>query len=197
MLAVCTALAVLGSAPAAASAAGATKTPATPTVPTLVDALAKQLHVTPARVEAAVRAAELARLDAASRLHQGTPEQTQAIRARIQKEPLTLVARFGAHGPGPVLRAAASFIGLAPEALVAELRGGKTLAEVAQQKGKTREGLQQALLQTLREQLQSRPQWATMTPEQRQQTEGQMARHVERLLDRRVGTTPTRALTSP
>ena len=45
-----------------------------------------------------------------------------------------------------VLRAAATYIGITPRALVAELRTGKSLAQVATANGKTVAGLKQAIL---------------------------------------------------
>ncbi len=53
---------------------------------------------------------------------------------------------FGHHGPGLELDAAASFLGLTEAELRTRLQSGKTLAQVAKDKGKTVDGLEQALL---------------------------------------------------
>ncbi|HZR94282.1 MAG TPA: hypothetical protein VFA56_01225 [Gaiellaceae bacterium] len=51
------------------------------------------------------------------------------------------------HGPGALLDAAAGYLGIAPSALVPQLRSGKTLADVANAtQGKTAQGLVDALV---------------------------------------------------
>ena len=59
--------------------------------------------------------------------------------------------RDGAAGHrGGVLRAAATYVGLTPRQLVTELRGGKSLAQVAAAQGKPVQGLRQVVIEALR-----------------------------------------------
>jgi hypothetical protein len=103
-------------------------------------------------LEAAMLAAVKAKLDAAVAAGKLTAAQEQTKLARAQQLVDRLVnakltARAGRHhGKERLLELAASYIGVTPKALVAELKAGKSLAQVATAHGKTAAGLKAALL---------------------------------------------------
>jgi hypothetical protein len=109
-------------------------------------------------LKSAMLAALKARFEAAVSAKRLTPAQAQARLTRAEK----LVDRLvNAHLRKPALRAAKSrillvsarYIGLKPKALRAELKAGKSLAQVAQAHGKTAFGLKDALLKPFGERL--------------------------------------------
>jgi hypothetical protein len=94
-----------------------------------------------------------------------TAAQAQALKARIAQtggQPIVGAMAQGqrqtmlTRGRAVLVRAAASYIGVTPQALGSELRSGKTLAQVAQEHGKSRDGLKNALLDAARNALQAR-----------------------------------------
>lgn len=118
---------------------------------------AKRLDVTPAQLEAALRGAYDARIDAAVAAGKITKEQAEAMKKRSQEGGLPLF-RGGRHGSfgGPghhggfgrgakSLAGAATYLGLTEAKLRAELEAGKTLAEIAKAQGKAVAGLKAAL----------------------------------------------------
>lgn len=110
--------------------------------------VAERLGIEEAELEAAVQAEALERLDQAVADGRITEEQADRIRERIEAGELP----FGpGHGPGgrhgvPVIEGTADYLGVTPAELLEELKGGKSLAEVAEANGKTVDGLVQALL---------------------------------------------------
>ncbi len=177
-LVVCSLSAVTVLAASPGAFALAATAPATP--PPLLDTLAGQLRMRPAKLEAAVRKAELARLEAFTRGRDLPADQVKAVRDRIEKAPVSLAAHFG-HRHHPILTAAAAYLGLTPQALSGELRQGKSLSEVAEAHGKTRDGLKAAILAALQTELTHR---SDLTPEARQQALDQLTKHLDQMLDR-------------
>jgi hypothetical protein len=110
-------------------------------------------------LEAAMLAAVKAKLDAAVAAGKLTAaqEQTKLARADQLIERLVnvkLTPRAGRHhGKARLLKLAATYIGVTPKALAAELKAGKSLGEVATAHGKTVAGLKQALLAPFKEKL--------------------------------------------
>jgi len=151
---------------AMALSVGATTASAADRAP-LVDAIAAKLGVTPDQLRAAVKAAVVARVDAALAAGKLTPEQAARLKARIAKANgfgLGLGAgkafakkqkAFGdrlakrAKAPGP----AAAYLGLTREALRAELRKGQSLAQIARARGKSVDGLVAAMVAPLKKRL--------------------------------------------
>lgn len=107
---------------------------------------------TVAGLETAMLAAVKAKLDAAVAAGKLTAAQEQTKLARAQQLVDRLVnarltARAGRHlGKARLLKLAANFIGVTPRALAAELKAGKSLAQVPTAHGKTVAGLKAALL---------------------------------------------------
>src|SRR5829696_3222318 len=132
----------------------------------VVDDAAKQLGVEPAKLTAALKKALENQIDADVAAGRITKEHGEAMKQRIEAGDYPLVDvgprggfggfgrhdLFGPHGPrGPHvvfagLDAAASYLGLTEEQLRAELAAGKTLAQVAKDKGKSVDGLVDAMV---------------------------------------------------
>jgi lambda repressor-like predicted transcriptional regulator len=80
---------------------------------------------------------------------------------------------------GP-LQVAAGYVGLSRADLVAELREGQSLAQVAVARGKSREGLVQALLSAFEQRLDARG----VSAERKQELASRARQRIERLVDR-------------
>ena len=110
-------------------------------------------------------AALAARVDAALAAGKLTPEQAAKLKERIAnakglglgvkrgfaKKQQALVKRIGAQGEAPRRRAA--YLGLTREQVRAELKAGKSLAQIAAAQGKTAAGLVAAMLAPVKERL--------------------------------------------
>ena len=126
-----------------------------------LDDFAKHLGVSSSSVVSAFKAALADRIDTAVAAGRLTKAQGDALKARIQsaqvpfglgplgfgfgfKFGLGPGVEFGRHGD--VLSAAATYLGVTETALATELKSGKSLAQVAQEKGKDVNGLVTALV---------------------------------------------------
>ena len=118
----------------------------------LVNDVAKQLGVTPAKLTDALEQALSDRVDAAVADGRLTKAQGDQLKAQITagNVPLLGLGAVGGHHrggvPGGHLDAAASYLGLTSAQLQTQLESGKTLAEVAKAQGKTVDGLVAALV---------------------------------------------------
>lgn len=116
--------------------------------------VATRLGVSDAKLTTALKDASAARIDQALKDGKITQAQADELKARIQSGDAPLLGPpgfghrggFGDRGPRvDVLAAAASYIGKTEAELRTALEGGKTLAQVAKDEGKTVEGLKDAL----------------------------------------------------
>jgi uncharacterized protein YidB (DUF937 family) len=123
----------------------------------IVNDAAKQLGVDPAKLSDALEQALKNRIDAAVKDGRLSKEQGDAMKRRITSAAFPLFIgpgfeRDGARhhafgGPwGRHLDAAAAFLGLTTAQLDEALDGGKTLAQIAKEKGKTADQLVDALV---------------------------------------------------
>src|SRR6476659_9530516 len=121
----------------------------------IVDDVAKQLGVTPAKLSSALKKALENRVDAAVAAGRLTREQGDALKTRIEAEDYPLVGGFGpglGHRGGPGMHgfghldAAVTYLGTTEAELRAQLAAGKSLADVAKAKGKSVDGLVSALV---------------------------------------------------
>jgi hypothetical protein len=124
----------------------------------VIDDAAKQLGVTPSALSDALKTALKNRVDAAVAAGRLTKEQGDALKARIEAGDLPLAfGGFGLHhgGLGHFLEldAAADFLGLSESQLRDELSGGKTLAQIARDHGKSVDGLIDAMVAEAKEHL--------------------------------------------
>ena len=119
----------------------------------VVNDAAKQLGVTPAKLSDALKQALSNRVDAAVAAGTMTKEQGDALKAQIASGDFPLFGvrgrpRKGGHhrGFGAHLAAAATYLGVTEASLRTSLESGKTLAEIAKEKGKSVSGLVDALV---------------------------------------------------
>ena len=119
---------------------------------TVVADAAKQLGVDPSKLDAALRKALQNRVDAAVAAGQITKAQGDEMKARIAAGEVPLVGigpGRGFHSEGhhfADLDAAASYLGITEAALKTSLNDGSTLADIAKEKGKSVDGLKNALV---------------------------------------------------
>jgi len=125
----------------------------------VVNDAAKQLGVQPSALSDALKKALENRVDAAVAAGRLTKAEGDALKARIQSGEVPLFG-FGGFGHGPFfgragdeLDAAASYLGMTEAQLRTELDGGKTLAQVAKEKGKSVDGLVDALYDAKKKEL--------------------------------------------
>ncbi len=148
-----------------------------------LDALAGNLGIDRATLDAALKKTGLAMVDKAVADGKITQTEADAIKARIEASAVPMIGPFGGmkggHGGdrgGPRLGAAAplseiaAFLGIDEAALVAELRGGATLAEAALAHGKSRADIETFLT-------------GNLTAEQAQTLRDGVAAHVTGALD--------------
>jgi hypothetical protein len=143
----------------AAIAASQTDSPAS----SFFDAVAKHLGISSDELEDATRAAAIDQVDQALADGRITQEQADEMKARIESGEAPLFLGPGAFGfrdhggpggrkhghhffIGDKLSSAAEFLGLTEAELREQLRDGQNLAQVAEAKGKSVDGLKQAIL---------------------------------------------------
>src|SRR3954468_11527825 len=134
-----------------------------------LDDVAKRLNVKRDQLDAAIKGAAEARIDAAVTAGKLTKEQGDEAKKRIESGALPLLGlgggprgggpRFGhGGGPGPFggafgLDAAATYLGLSEDALRTQLQNGKSLADVAKAQNKDVAGLKSAMKAAVTKQL--------------------------------------------
>ena len=114
---------------------------------------AKQLGVDASKLDAALKKALANRVDAAVEAGQITKAQGDEMKARIAAGEVPLVGvgrgpghhRFGHHSLAS-LDAAATYLGVTEAELTTSLSDGSTLAEIAEEEGKSVDGLKDALV---------------------------------------------------
>jgi lipoate-protein ligase A len=152
----------------------------------ILDDAAKKLGVEPEALETALEDAFAARLDEAVAAGRLTEEQATELKERMKDGTLPL---FGARGPGhhgfrfhgpELLDVAASYLGLSEEALRAQLEDGKSLADVAEAQGKSVNGLETALTNAVKKDLDEAVEAGKLTDAQRDEA---LSRFEERLDD--------------
>lgn len=149
----------------------------------LADA-AKRLDVTPAQLEAALKGAYDARIDAAVAAGKITKEQGEAMKQRARAGGLPGFGGGRHGGPGghrgAKLEGAATYLGLTEAQLRAELESGKTLAEVAKDQGRSVDGLKATLKAEIEKQLDAAVEAGRLT---QMQAEEKLSRMSDRLDD--------------
>lgn len=125
----------------------------------VVNDAAKQLGVQPSQLSAALKKALENRVDVAVTAGRLTKAQGDELKQRIEAGDVPLFAGpgFGGRGDfhhvGPGLDAAASYLGLTDAQLDTQLRGGKSLADVAKAQSKSVSGLVDAMVADLKQHL--------------------------------------------
>jgi hypothetical protein len=117
---------------------------------TFLNDVAARLHVTPDQLKAAIKGAYDDRIDVAVSQGKLTKEQADALKKRAEQGTPFFGPGFrGVHlrfgGPGRLGGAAAKALGLTPAELRQEPQSGKTLAQIAKDKGKSVADLEKAM----------------------------------------------------
>ena len=127
----------------------------------IVNDVAGQLGVTPERLTNAIKTAMKNRIDQAVEDGRLTQAQANRMKAEIDRQSVPMLGPgFSHHGPGHMHRAhhglepAAEYLGMTEAALRTQLENGKTLAQVARDRGKTVDGLVDALVAEKRTRIQ-------------------------------------------
>jgi polyhydroxyalkanoate synthesis regulator phasin len=123
----------------------------------IIDDAAKQLGIPSSKLSDALKKALSDRVDAAVAAGRITKAEGDALKQRIQSEDFPLIGGlhrgFGHFGFFGRFEAAASYIGITQAQLRTELQNGKSLAQVAQDHGKTADGLISALVADAKQKL--------------------------------------------
>jgi hypothetical protein len=197
---------VLAGASAIATAAGSSTSPTS-----FMDSLAKHLGISTAKLQDATKAAAIDQIDAALADGKITKEQADAAKQRIQSgdAPLLFGPRFRdggpgfgfrqGFGPGPGLgfhhfgdigAAAADYLGLTEAQIHEQLRAGKSLAQIAKDKGKSTDGLKKALHDAVKEDLDAAVKAGRITQAQADEALGRFDERADDLINRTPGEHP-------
>jgi hypothetical protein len=164
-----------------------------------LDDVAKRLNVTRDQLDAAVKGAAEARIDAAVAAGSMTKEQGDAAKQRLSSGGLPQLGGpglgGGRHGGGPGgpdhprgpgfgfggfgLDGAATYLGLTADALRTQLEGGKSLADVAKAQNKDVAGLKAAMKAALTKQLDQAVTDKKLTAEQRTKILADADQHID------------------
>jgi len=186
-----TAVVALAGAVALLASTGATAlaAPATVDGPTRCEArlakAAERRNLSVGELESRMKARLLARVDAALRAGRISAERAGVLRDRISKAELcwpARVFRIGTWARG-ALRAAASYLGLRPAELGAQLPG-TSLSELASSQGKSVEGLKAAMLARAKARLARAVASGRLTQARADRTLAALERRVDRLVQR-------------
>jgi len=149
----------------------------------VINDAAQQLGVQPSALSDALKKALENRVDAAVAAGTITKAQGDEMKSRIESANFPLF--FGGHGPGfhheglvGGLGAAATYLGLTKAELRTQLESGKTLAQVAQDKGKSVDGLIQALVDAAKTKLDAAVKDGRLTQAQEDSILSDLKQHV-------------------
>jgi hypothetical protein len=125
----------------------------------VLDNAAKQLGISPGKLSDALKKALSDRVDAAVAAGRLTKAQGDELKQRINSDDFPLFGGlnrgFGHFGFFGKIDAAADYLGLTEAQLHSELESGKSLAQVAQEHGKSVDGLVDALVAAAKKDLDS------------------------------------------
>jgi hypothetical protein len=185
------ALAVVGGGGAAIAAAQGSSSPGQ----SFLDSVAKHLGISSQKLEDATRAAAVDQVDAALKEGKITKAQADELKARIQSGDFPPLAgplfgprlgHFHRGGPplfGEKLSAAADYLGLSEAELRTKLNTGQTLAEIAKARGKSVDGLKQAILDEAEKNLDQLVEDGELTRPEADEMLARMKSHIDDLVD--------------
>ena len=157
---------------------------------TVLNEVARELGVTPAKLRTALENALVKRVDAAVADGRLTREQADRLEARIRSGDVPLLSPRPhprrAHGPfGRFgrLDAAASYLGVDHAELREALRSGRSLADVARENGKSVDGLVSALTNAATERLEAAVAAGRLTDAQRDEIASRLEQRIRRFVD--------------
>src|SRR5579859_182714 len=158
---------------------------------------AGRLGVTSTKLEDALKAAAIDRVDAALAAGQITKDEADAMKAAINagRLPIGIPGAgpgfhhgFGFRG-GAFLDAAATYLGLTDDQLRTQLESGKSLADVAKAQNKSVDGLKQAMIAAVQSKLDQAVKDGRLTADQRDQLLADFKAHIDDLVN---GTLPAK-----
>jgi hypothetical protein len=158
-----------------------------------LDDAAKRLGVTSTKLEDALKGAAIDRVDAALQAGRITKDEANAMKAAIESGKLPLGGLGFGFGFGfghrvelkqDVLEDAATYLGLTESQLQTQLESGKSLADVARAKGKSVDGLEQAILKDATSKLDQAVKDGRLTSAQRDQLLADLEVRVHSLVNR-------------
>jgi AraC-like DNA-binding protein len=114
----------------------------------IIDDAAEELGISPSKLSDALKKALGNRVEAAVAAGRLTSEEANALKERIASDEFPLLGGLRHHGSGHAgrLDAAADYLGLTETELRTDLESGKSLARVARDRGKSVDGLVNALV---------------------------------------------------
>lgn len=116
----------------------------------------------------------------------GQPGQMRPGRGQRGQQQRPNQGQRGPGMPGPG-QAIADFLGMTPDQMRAELQAGKSLAQIAEAKGVSRDALKAKILETRKAGLDAAVAAGRMTAEQAEQAAARMSANVDRMLDATPG----------
>jgi hypothetical protein len=158
----------------------------------VVNDAAEQLGVEPSELSDALKDALANRVDAAVEAGRLTEEQGAELKERIESGEVPLL---GLGGPGfghrmhhvGDLDAAASYLGMTEANLMTALEGGMTLAQIAEDRGKSVDGLVNALVDEAEAKLAAAVRAGRLTDAQRDSILSGLEQRITRLVNERPG----------
>jgi hypothetical protein len=187
------ALAVIGGGGAAIAASGDSSSPGR----SFFDSVARHLGISSQKLEDATKAAAIDQVDAALQEGKITQAEADALKKRIESGdyPPFFGPRFGRdlgpdfdrHGPPPFLfgeklSSAAEYLGLSEADLRTKLNEGKTLAQIADEQGKSVEGLKGAMLKGTKAKLDELVKDGKLTQEEADEMYDRFQSHLDDLI---------------
>jgi Arc/MetJ-type ribon-helix-helix transcriptional regulator len=188
------ALAVIGGSGAALAAAQDSSSSGQ----SFLDSVARHLGISSQKLEDATKAAAVDQIDAALKEGKITKAQADELKARIQSDEFPPFAaplfgpRFGHfHRGGPPLfgeklSAAADYLGLTQVELRMKLNAGRTLADIAKARGKSVDGLKQAILDEAEKKLDQLVEDGELTQAEADEMLARLKSHIDDLVDHRM-----------
>jgi AraC-like DNA-binding protein len=185
------ALAVIGGGGAAIAAAQGSSSPGQ----SFLDSVARHLGISSQKLEDATKAAAVDQVDAALKEGKITKAQADELKARIQAGEFPPFAgplsgpRFGHfHRGGPPLfgeklSAAADYLGLTEAELRTKLNADQTLADIAKARGKSVDGLKQAILDEAEKNLGQLVEDSELTQAEADEMLARLKSHIDDLVD--------------
>ena len=161
----------------------------------VVNDAAKQLGIQPSALSDALKKALENRVDAEVTAGEITQAQGDAIKARIESGEFPLFfgghpGGFDHHGHFGGLDAAATYLGVTAAELRTQLEAGKTLAQVAQDKGKSVDGLIQAMVDEAKTQLDAAVSAGRLTQTQEDSILADLKQHITDLVNGKAPNRP-------
>jgi hypothetical protein len=161
--------------------------------------VAGRLHVSPQRLQDALKGAFTDQLAAAVKAGKLTQAQANKIQQRIAngKFPLGFARHgFGGRkhgffrgpgrfGPGGKVGVVSKYLGLTPQQILTQLRSGKSLAQIATEHGKTAAGLKSALTDAVKKRLDTAKANKMITDSQEQLILGRLSSRLDKLINRK------------